>query len=119
MEGSIAQGMSEMKSFIDIKTKKEFAFLLEKQHISCILFEMNLQNDPDGLQHILNDIETSNNLLLNFAACRLASKLGKNDLAISILENRKQTSSHYPFWYLEYLLGICKQNKLTPMLSSI
>ena len=115
MEGSIAQGMSEMKSFIDTaKQKIEFAFLLDETYFMYSFLKMNLQNDPDGLQHILNDIETSNNLLLNFAACRLASKLGKNDLAISILENRKQTSSHYPFWYLEYLLGICKQNKLSP-----
>ena len=82
--------------------------------ISCIRLKMNLQNDPEGLQHILNDIKTSNNILLNFAASRLASKVGKNDLAIKILENRKQTKEHYPFWYLEYLLGVYKQNKIKP-----
>lgn len=115
MEGSIAQGMSEMQSLIDsAKQNTEYAFLLDETYFMYSFLKMNLQNDPEGLQHILNDIETSNNLLLNFAACRLASKLEKNDLAISILENRKQTSAHYPFWYLEYLLGICKQNKMNP-----
>ena len=66
------------------------------------------------LRDILNDIKKSNNILLNFAASRLASKVGKNDLAIKILENRKQTKEHYPFWYLEYLLGVYKQNKISP-----
>ena len=75
---------------------------------------MNFQNDPKGLEYILNDIKKSNNILLNFAASRLASKVGKNDIAINILENRKQTSEHYPFWYLEYLLGVYKQNKINP-----
>ena len=113
MKGSIAQGMSEMESLINTaKENTEYAFLIDETYFMYSFLKMNLQNDPEGLQYILNDIESSNNLLLNFAASRLASKLGQNDLAISILENRKQTSAHYPFWYLDYLLGVCKQNKM-------
>ena len=115
MEGSIAQGMSELQSLINtVKHNEEYTFIIDETYFMYSFLKMNLQNDPEGLQHILNNIKTSDNLLLNFAACRLASKLGKNDLAISILENRKQTSAHYPFWYLEYLLGVYKQNKLNP-----
>ena len=115
MEGSIAQGMSELLSLINTAKKNtEYGFLLDETYFMYSFLKMNLQNDNEGLQKILNDIEKSNNLLLNFAACRLASKLGKNDLAINILENRKQTSEHYPFWYLEYLLGVYKQNKINP-----
>ena len=114
MEGSIAQGMSELQSLINtVKHNEEYTFIIDETYFMYSFLKMNLQNDPEGLQYILNNIKKSDNLLLN-SACRLASKLGKNDLAISILENRKQTSAHYPFWYLEYLLGVYKQNKLNP-----
>ena len=115
MEGSIAQGMSELQSCINtLKQNREYSFLIDETYFMFSFLKMNLQNDIDGLEYILNDIKKSNNLLLNFAASRLASKLGKNDLAINILENRKQTNAHYPFWYLEYLLGVYKQNKMNP-----
>ena len=115
MEGSVNQGMNEMQSLIDsAKKNTEYAFIIDETYFMYSFLKMNLQNDPIGLQLILNEIKRSNNLLLNFAACQLASKLGKNDLAISILENRTQNSTHYPFYYLEYLLGVFKQNKLNP-----
>lgn len=113
MKGSIAQGMSEMQTLIDtLKKQKKYAFLLDETYFMYSFLKMNLQNDTEGLQRILKNIKKSNNLLLNFAACRIASKLGKNDLAIQILENKEHSNSHYPFWYLEYLLGVCKQNKM-------
>lgn len=115
IKGSIAQGMSEIQNCINtLKQNTDYTFLIDETYFMYSFLKMNLQNDLDGLEHILSDIIKSNNLLLNFAASRLASKLGKNDLAINILENRKQTSAHYPFWYLEYLLGVYKQNKLNP-----
>ena len=115
MEGSVSQGMAEMQSLIDsAKKNTEYAFIIDETYFMYSFLKMNLQNDPTGLQLILNDIKRSNNLLLNFAACQLASKLKKNDLAISILEKRIQTNAHYPFYYLEYLLGVFKQNKLNP-----
>ena len=115
MKGSITQGMSEMQSCINtLKENTEYNFLIDETYFMYSFLKMNFQNDPKGLEYILNDIKKSNNILLNFAASRLASKVGKNDLAIKILENRKQTKEHYPFWYLEYLLGVYKQNKISP-----
>lgn len=115
IEGSIEQGMNEMQAVIDTaKADPQFAHLLDETYFMYSFLKMNLQNDPAGMRDILNNIKESDNLLLNFAANRLATKLGDNKLAIKILENRKQTSAHYPFWYLEYLLGVGKQNQLHP-----
>ena len=113
MDGSIKQGMSEMQSLIDTaQQSEEYHFLLDETYFMYSFLKMNLQNDSEGLKRILTDIKDSDNLLLNFAANRVATKLGENDLAITILENRKQTTAHYPFLYLEYLLGVGKQNKM-------
>lgn len=115
MEGHIAQGMNEMQAAIDsANSNPDYRFLLEETYFMYSFLKLNLQNDPEGLQDILNNIKDSNYLLLNFAANRIATKLGQNELAIEILSNRKQDETHYPFLYLEYLLGIGKQNKLDP-----
>ena len=115
MNGSIDQGMSELASLIEkLKQNDQYSFLLDETYFLYSFLKMNLQNDRKGLQEILRDIQKSDNLLLNFAACRIASKIGKNDLAIEILKNREQSEAHYPFLYLEYLMGVYKQNKLDP-----
>lgn len=115
MEGHIVQGMREMQAAIDsANSNPKYRFLLEETYFMYSFLKLNLQNDPKGLQSILDNIQNSDYLLLNFAANRIASKLGQNDLAIKILANRKQTEAHYPFLYLEYLLGVGKQNKLDP-----
>ena len=90
----------------------EYHFLLDETYFMYSFLKMNLQNDREGLKKILTNIQDSENLLLNFAANRIATKLGENDLAIAVLDNRKQTTAHYPFLYLEYLLGVGKQNKM-------
>ena len=52
--------------------------------IFSILLEMNLDNNTSDLELILSEIQNSDNLLLNFASSRIASKIGKNDLAIQL-----------------------------------
>ena len=116
MNGSIDQGINELASLIqELKQNDQYSFLLDETYFLYSFLKMNLQNDPKGLKEILRDIQKSDNLLLNFAACRIASKIGKNDLAIEILKNRKQSDAHYPFLYLEYLMGVYNKINLTQM----
>ena len=78
MEGSIAQGMSEMQSCINTaKENTEYGFLIDETYFMYSFLKMNFQNDPKGLEYILNDIKKSNNLLLNFAASRLSIQTRK------------------------------------------
>ena len=65
---------------------------------------MNLDNNKADLQKLLSELKDKDYLLLKFASSRIASKLGQNDLAIQILENRKVEKDHYPFHYLDYCL---------------
>ena len=61
MEGSVNQGMNEMQSLIDsAKKNTEYAFIIDETYFMYSFLKMNLQNDPIGLQLILNEIKRSN-----------------------------------------------------------
>ena len=113
MEGNINSGLSLMNEAIqEMKTHKDFEIMLEESYFLYAFLKMNLDNNKADLQKLLSELQDKDYLLLNFASSRIASKLGQNDLAIQILENRKVGKDHYPFHYLDYLLGINKQNKM-------
>ena len=113
IEGNINSGLELMSEAIqEMKTSKKFKIMLEETYFLYSFLKMNLDNNKDDLKKLLSEIKDKNNLLLNFASNRIASKLGQNELAIKILENRKLEKDHYPFLYLDYLLAINKQNKM-------
>ena len=113
MEGNINSGLSLMNEAIqEMKTHKDFEIMLEESYFLYAFLKMNLDNNKADLQKLLSELQDKDYLLLNFASSRIASKLGQNDLAIQILENRMVGKDHYPFHYLDYLLGINKQNKM-------
>ena len=113
IEGNINSGLKLINESIqEIKDSKNFEVLLEETYFLYSFLKMNLDNNNDDLKTILSEIKDNDNLLLKFASSRIASKLGQNDLAINILENRKVEKDHYPFLYLDYLLGVNKQNKM-------
>lgn len=113
MDGSVELGMNELESVIEnAKNQVEYSYLLEETYFYYAFLKMNLQNDKEGLLVVLDEIKNSEYLILNFTASRIATKIGDNDLAISILENRKQEEEHYPFLYLDLLIGEGKLNKL-------
>ena len=113
MEGNLDNGLKLMKTTIDeMKTDSIYSSMVEETYFLYAFLKMNLDNNHIDLKNLLEEIENSDYLLLNFAASRIATKLGQNDLAISILENRIKDKDCYPFHYLDYLIAVGKQNKL-------
>jgi len=113
MEGNIKTGLTLMDEAIqEMKSDSDYSIMLEECYFLYAFLKMNLDNNKKDLEKLLTELKDSDFLLLNFASSRIASKLGQNDLAIYILENRKIDSDHYPFHYLDYLLGVNKQNKM-------
>ena len=113
IEGNIEKGEIEMQKILsELKNNSEFNFLLNETYFIYSFLKMNLHNDTKGMLFLLNEIKNINNPLIIFASSRLAYKLGKNDLALSILEKYKPNNNDYHFIYFEYLIGIHKQNKL-------
>ncbi len=113
IEGNINSGLTLLSEAIqEMKTHKDYEIMLEETYFIYAFLKMNLDNNKDDLEKLLSEIQYNDYLLLNFASSRIASMLGKNDLAIQILENRNVGKDYYPFHYLDYLLGVNKQNQM-------
>ena len=82
--------------------------------------QLNMTNDEKAYQQLLGKIgeDYTENYLLNFAAARLAHSLGENELCIKVLENCPAVQGKYPFYYLDYLLGMSYLYKLGVILST-
>ena len=89
MEGNIKTGLNLMaESIKEMKVDKDYRIMLEETYFLYAFLKMNLDNNRKDLENLLTELKDSDYLLLKFASSRIASKLGENDLAIQILENR-------------------------------
>lgn len=113
MNGSIENGLNNLDKVIkNMKNNTLYNYLIDESYFYFSFLKMNLQNDTSGLNSLISEIKDSPLQILNFASSRIASKVGENDLAISILENRVQSPNSYPFYYLDFLVGKGKLNNL-------
>lgn len=115
MNGSINNGIKNLKDIIEeLKVNKRYNYLINESYFYYSFLKMNLQNDTSGLNFLIEEIQDNPLQILKFASNRIATKLGKNDLAISILQNRVENTNAYPFNYLDFLLAKGQLNNLDP-----
>jgi tetratricopeptide (TPR) repeat protein len=111
MEGTVSQGLGELKSLLEDEQMKMY-----NQEILFLtaFLQLNMTNDEKAYQQLYDKIGEgyTANYLLNFAAARLAHSLGENEVCIKVLENRPAVQGKYPFHYLDYLLGMSYLYKL-------
>ena len=120
ISGTITQGIGELSSMLAMTLKDDKYSYLKAESIFYLTFiQLNFQNKKDAsikLDKYLDDHSYSsffkNNPLLNYAAASFALKTGLNDKAIEILLKRPLGSEYYTFYYLDYLTGIAKLNRL-------
>ncbi len=115
IKGSIALGTEEIEEVISYSEKHDFLYRKEAIAIySYILFHQN--NEKDKAWKYLNESEMDPvaNPLACFLMSTMAMKLGENDYAIELLENRPQGNEYSTFHYLEFVLGKAKLNQLDP-----
>ncbi|SVD75064.1 uncharacterized protein METZ01_LOCUS427918, partial [marine metagenome] len=115
MEGNIHMGLNELNELLIITKNDEHLSIYNTETLFLLSFlQLNYANDKRDYRKLLEKIaeDYSLNYLLNFAAARLSAKLGMNDFTIKILESRPNTKGKYPFYYLDYLLGMSKLYQL-------
>ena len=115
INGGIDKGLNELHQLLSLTEKDEQYKIYNTELLFLISFlEMNLTIEKSNFQKTLDAIgqKHANHILLNFSAARLSSKLGKNDLAIKILNNRPKKEGQFEFSYLDYLLGMSYLYKL-------
>lgn len=120
ISGTITQGVSELSIVLSTAMSNPEYQYLEAESIFLLTFiQLNLQSDKDAalkLEEYLEDpvysTKAKTNPLLCYAAASIAIKTGANDKAIEILLARPAGTEYYPFYYLDYLTGVAKLNKL-------
>ena len=110
-DGTIEQGMHEAEQVIMYSKTNSFIFHDETMMIYIFLLEY-LKNEPDKSWQLCESAEfpIKDNLLAYFLKADIAMKSFHNDSAIALLSHRPETG--FNFYYLDYLQGIAKLNRL-------
>jgi Tetratricopeptide repeat len=109
MNGTTAQGQAEIEQVIYYAKSNDFVFEQEALVMYAFL-TLHLNNQSDNAWQLINSpkLKPKENLLAAFALSNVATRTGRNDKAIEILQNRPTGAAYYPFPFLDYQLGLSK-----------
>ena len=111
MDGSIDQGLKELKSIIEYSKTNTFIFKQEV-YLYYAFIELYLGRDATTAWNIVKDLDTKTNLINVFCKASVAMRTGRNDLALQVLTSRPTGSEYMQYHYLEFMTGLAKVRKL-------
>lgn len=112
--GTVTQGMKELKEVMDYSQTTPFLFYDETRYI-CIFLEMNIHNDVSAAWALTRQKgfpDAKTDPLACFVVADVAMKNSHTDKAIEIISSAQFSDDAMHFIYLDYLLGLCKMNRL-------
>jgi hypothetical protein len=118
--GTVSQGIGELQQiFANPVTLVKYPFLKSESLFLLGFITFNFSSSSEDFklfQHLLespvNKTLISGSPLLIYAASSYFLHNGMNSQALNLLLNRPKGKEYFPFYYLEYLTGIAKLNKL-------
>lgn len=111
MDGSIDQGLRELKSIIDYSDSNFFIFKQEV-YLYYAFMVMYLGHDSETAWDIVKNLDTKTNLINVFCKSSVAMRTGRNDIALQTLQSRPTGTEYAPYHYLEFMVGLAKARKL-------
>ena len=113
MEGTIEQGRGELEEVIAYAAENEFIYETEIYVYYAYLL-LHLGNDKEEAWQIINtaQLDPATDPIACFIKANVAMRADKGDEAIAILENRPTGTEFHSFYYLDYMLGIAKLQRL-------
>jgi hypothetical protein len=117
VEGTIDQGVNEILKVLNASvTQKEYSHYKAECLFYLSFIQINLttnrQKALDYIKLIESDSSSLRNPLAIYAISRIYSDNGLNDKAIELLLSRPMGDEYFPFYFLDYLTGIAKLNRL-------
>lgn len=114
MRGSVEQGRAELLKVMYNAEEDGYPYLLDEALFFLSFIELNLQADSEKAEDLLPYYKNmaDSNLMLIFSKSRILMQTARNDQAIDLLVNHPKGNSYYPFYYLDYLTGQAKLNRL-------
>ena len=115
--GNMSAGLDELRKVMHQSNACNHTFLREESMILLAFIELNLNKDEKALEDLLKlDIldRPEKSPIACFVTANFAIKTGKSEKAIQILQKKPQTEDFYPLYYLDYMQGLAKLNRLDP-----
>ncbi len=117
MDGNIDRGRTELYKLIRIAEKNSsWSHLRPEAFFYLSFIEINLHNDQSAVGLLLQNIETTENLVSGPLLCYIKANLNRhikrNDQVIEIIGKCDLYNGSYPFYYLEFVLGSARLNRL-------
>jgi tetratricopeptide (TPR) repeat protein len=122
LEGNVQKGMDEITRMAEYAGNDETFQLFRTESLFYLAFlDAVLGKDGKTALHIIqkfDDLKITfpdpKNPLLIFIRASILSKAGRTDEAIRCLQEYHADSEEFPFYYLDYLIGLNKLNRLDP-----
>lgn len=113
MKGTIDQGVRELEEVISYGNKNAFIFR-EESVVMYAFVMLHLNNDPEKAWKVISasGIDAASSPLACFALSNIAIRTGRNEVAIQYLSKRPKGGQYYPFYYLDFMLGVAKLHRL-------
>ncbi len=119
-EGTIPEGNSEIKeAYMLVASDPQLSFLLPETAFLLSFVTLNLSADIPAALHMAEKFKSSalspiinESPLLIYLFANIYSRAGENDKVIKMLTESPVTAERYPFYYLDYMLGVAKLNRL-------
>jgi tetratricopeptide (TPR) repeat protein len=114
MEGSVELGRQELFDVLHRAQKEGYPYLEGEALFFLSFLELNLQPDKMKARELLPYYEhqPDDNMMLLFSKAQILTRTANNDQAIELLMNRPEGEDYYPFYYLDFLLGLAKLHRL-------
>ena len=115
MNGTVKQGMAELKSVIDYSKVHYYPFEKETLVLYALL-NLHAGNNKEAAWKVINTRKLNHfeSPMACYIKSSVAMRTGRNDLAIDMLVNHPEGEQYYPFHQLDFLLGVALTAKLDP-----
>ena len=116
-QGDMNTGLAEMEAYLksDQNYKEHICLKLETAYIYAMVQHQLNKNTPAAWSAI--EPYTRNyrhNLLENYMRATIAGYHGMNDEMIAILKEKPAYHHAYPFYYMDFMLGLAKMRRMDP-----
>ena len=113
LEGTFEQGKRELEEVISYSKTHDFIYE-EEIYVLYSYLLLHLGNDADGSWQLINTghLNPQKSLMGTFIVANIAMRTDRGDEAIRILQNRPSGAGYHSFYYLDYMLGLAKLQRL-------
>lgn len=112
--GTIPQGIGELRELLNIsENSSAYQYLHDETIIILLFFEFHLLKNSQSAMELAKQIETSEMGPLHlFAVNSIYIYSARNERTIELTSSRKKSTGEFPLYYLDFMLGTARLNKL-------